>query len=163
MPEMGTDTFGRILMRGDIEMGANTISFTDVVLLRGAAGQLDVMNLAEDAYEDILAEYLLFNLVLASNVATAYFKPLDADNAAILLQARDTGVGGVEIGRLQGADVAHLLLTRGKFGVTVHAADVAHRGLMYRVEGGAGVPDKLYCVMKNTLDAYEATQVAVGS
>lgn len=50
-----------------------------------------------------------------------------------------------------------------KAGTTAINPEVAHRGQMYFVEGGAGVADKLYCIMKNTADAYEAVEVAIAS
>jgi hypothetical protein len=62
-----------------------------------------------------------------------------------------------------GANWAHLLLTRARFGTTALTADADHRGGLYVEEGGAGVADKLYWIAKNSLDGYEAVQVAVAS
>jgi hypothetical protein len=41
-------------------------------------------------------------------------------------------------------------------------ADASYRGKMIRVEGGAGVPDKLYMCMKSAADTYSWVQVAMG-
>jgi len=41
-------------------------------------------------------------------------------------------------------------------------ADSSYRGKMIRVEGGAGVADKLYCCMKKADNSYEWVQVASG-
>jgi len=41
-------------------------------------------------------------------------------------------------------------------------ADATYRGKMIRVEGGAGVADKLYVCMKSASDAYSWVQVASG-
>jgi hypothetical protein len=87
----------------------------------------------------------------------------NTDGYYLRVIARDTGVGLVEVARLQGANWAHLLLTRAKFGTTALTADADHRGGLYVEEGGAGVADKLYWIAKNSLDGYEAVQVAVAS
>jgi len=42
------------------------------------------------------------------------------------------------------------------------AASSTYRGKMIRVEGGAGVADKLYVCMKSASDAYSWAQVASG-
>jgi len=41
-------------------------------------------------------------------------------------------------------------------------ASSSYRGKMIRVEGGAGVTDKLYCCMKKADNSYEWVQVATG-
>jgi hypothetical protein len=47
-----------------------------------------------------------------------------------------------------------------KAGTTAINPESAHRGQFYAVEGGAGVADKLYCIMKGTADTYSAVLVA---
>jgi hypothetical protein len=42
------------------------------------------------------------------------------------------------------------------------AADAAHRGVMYYLQGGAGTTDKLYVCMKTSADAYQWVMVARG-
>ncbi len=42
------------------------------------------------------------------------------------------------------------------------AAEASNRGQMYYTEGGAGVADKLYCIMKSSEDTYSAVQIAIG-
>lgn len=48
------------------------------------------------------------------------------------------------------------------FGTVALDADADHRGMFYFIEGGAGVADKLYIIMKGTDDNYSAIQVAIG-
>jgi len=45
---------------------------------------------------------------------------------------------------------------------TLPTADASYRGKMIRVEGGAGVADKLYICMKSASDTYSWVQVASG-
>ncbi|MFA5377203.1 MAG: hypothetical protein WC455_15745 [Dehalococcoidia bacterium] len=50
----------------------------------------------------------------------------------------------------------------GKFGTAVLTANSGNRGKFYFTEGGAGVADLLFCVMKGADDNYSAVQVAIG-
>lgn len=45
---------------------------------------------------------------------------------------------------------------------TLPTADASYRGKMIRVEGGAGVADKLYMCMKSASDTYSWVQIASG-
>lgn len=47
-------------------------------------------------------------------------------------------------------------------GTSSISAEAANRGKFYFTEGGAGVADLLYCVMKGADDNYTAVQVAIG-
>ncbi|MEE9401249.1 MAG: hypothetical protein V3V32_04440 [Dehalococcoidia bacterium] len=67
-----------------------------------------------------------------------------------------------ELARATGASQPSFDLLLARFGVAALAADVAHRGMFYFTEGGAGVADLLFCIMKSALDAYSAVQVAIG-
>ncbi len=53
-------------------------------------------------------------------------------------------------------------ITEGKFGTSVITANAAGRGKFYLTEGGAGVADLLYCVLKGADDNYSAIQAAIG-
>jgi hypothetical protein len=116
------------------------------------------------------------------NAATSYFSGTVTCNAALQMgdtKALSTGLLdddyftlsavdndtdlAVECARLVGAAEPVMDLVRARMGTTAHAADVGHRGMMYRVEGGAGVPDKIYMIGKNSADAYEAILVGTGS
>jgi len=86
-----------------------------------------------------------------------------ADDDYFTLNAVDNDdQSSVECIRLKGAVAPHALLERARFGTTAHAADEAHRGQLYMVEGGADVADLLYCIMKGADNNYTAIQVAVG-
>jgi len=74
--------------------------------------------------------------------------------------AKDNGVGPKEVARVAGAAEPYFSLLQAKFGTSVLAADAPHRGMFYYTEGGGGVADILYCVMKNAADGYEAVAVA---
>lgn len=56
------------------------------------------------------------------------------------------------------------VVTREDFRAGTNALDIdaTHRGQLYFIEGGAGVADKLYCVMKGADDSYSAVQITVG-
>ncbi len=76
-----------------------------------------------------------------------------------------SGIHGV-ISEIVGVDdvqtLTNKILDGVKWSLTVHAADVDHRGFTYFVEGGIGVADKLYIIMKSAGDTYSAIQVAIG-
>ena len=67
-----------------------------------------------------------------------------------------------EVVRVTGASQPSIDLKLARFGTSVLTADAAHRGMLYFVEGGTGVADKLYIIMKSTADTYSAVQVAIG-
>lgn len=62
---------------------------------------LSLLNATETGNKDLLCNIVLGNLSSASSEGKIYTNP--ADNSRILLQAKDTGVGLVEVARLQGA------------------------------------------------------------
>jgi hypothetical protein len=148
---------------GDILLGANKLKTTNLLLKEGTSEELYFRNAADDAYIAVRLSTLTFGSRLDASSSGLSFNAANIDGAFLIGQARDTGVGRVEVARLQGANWAHLLLTRARFGTTALTADADHRGGLYVEEGGAGVADKLYWIAKNSLDGYEAVQVAVAS
>ncbi|GAJ00573.1 unnamed protein product, partial [marine sediment metagenome] len=42
------------------------------------------------------------------------------------------------------------------FSTTAHDANAAHRGMFYFIEGGIGVENNLYCIMKDRFEGYYA-------
>jgi hypothetical protein len=148
---------------GDISLGANKLKTSNLLLKEYDANGLAVRDAADTLFKNLwlntLAVYGYIYFYTSGTALRAY----DADGAYTAFQARDTGVGYAEVARLQGANWAHLLLTRARFGTTALTADADHRGGLYVAEGGAGVADKLYWIAKNSLDGYEAVQVAVAS
>ena len=96
------------------------------------------------------------------SLAGGNFATHNVDNAYVIIYARDSGIGFVEIARMKGAAAAHFLMKAARFGTAAHAADADHRGFLYFTEGAAGVADKLYCIMKSVADTYSAVEVATG-
>ncbi len=70
-----------------------------------------------------------------------------------------TAAAGVTIDSLQIKDGATVA---GKFGTAALTANAGNRGKFYFTEGGAGVADTIYCIMKGADDNYSAVQVAIG-
>ncbi len=134
-----------------LEYGANTFAFNEATVI-STVGELTL-----DATTNIL---------LAADTRIADTKKLSTgivDDDYYTLNAVDNDDQSlVEVARVVGAVEPHLLLERAKWGLTVHAADVGHRGFMYFVEGAGGVADKLYAIMKSVGDTYSAVQVAIG-
>lgn len=50
-----------------------------------------------------------------------------------------------------------------KRGTSLPAADASLRGELFVVEGGSGVPDKVYICLKNSSDSYEWVQLGVAT
>jgi len=103
----------------------------------------------------------IYNLIFRNTYAIE--APNTDDNYASM-KARDNNVGYAEVARLQGAAEPHILLTHPKIGArSLPGAAAAFRGFVYRVEGGAGVADKIYFCAKNSADGYEWVQIATAS
>ena len=86
-------------------------------------------------------------VTVVDNDADSYFGiTFSADDQASLLANNALGIA----------------LPAGKFGVAALNPSVTTRGQFYFTEGGAGVADLLYCVMKGADNNYTAIQVAVG-
>lgn len=150
-------------LTGDLSIGAHKLKTTTLYIYEYDTTTFGLKRIADDA--DIFVRAALFKPtvgVIAQGDA-AYLAANDADTNYLTLKARDTGSGLAEVARLQGATVAHLLLTRAKFSTAAHAADVNHRGFLYFTEGTAGTEDKLYCIMKGDDDGYDAILVAQGT
>lgn len=147
-------------MTGDINIGANKLITTAASLYEIVSGRLAVRDATGIEYREFICSLFHFVTGITAAADAIYIAAPAAGNDYLILKAFDTGDALAEIARLQGAAAAHLLLTRAKFSVAAHAADVNHRGFLYFTEGTTGVADKLYCIMKKTDDSYEATQVA---
>jgi hypothetical protein len=150
---------------GDISLGANKLKFSAGLLKTSTswANALDLKTASDAARASILLLSVSFggDIIAESNAQS--IRAPNIDDYYLRGRARDTGVGLVEVWRMVGANWAHLLLTRAKFGTTTITPSANTRGGFYVVEGGAGVADKLYWIAKNSLDDYEAVQVAVAS
>ena len=148
---------------GNISLGANAIKTTNCLLDEWAANSLAIRNYDKSAYQNLKVNILELtgNIGMKTN-GTAISTPT-SDNSYIILEARDNGVGMTEVVRLQSGVEPYILLTHPKIGArTLPTASANFRGFMYRVEGGAGVTDYLYCCMKSAADAYNWIQIATG-
>jgi hypothetical protein len=148
---------------GDISLGANKLKTTNLLLKEITSIHWGFRDAADTAYRGVIGDILDARTEFACGANAVRLRAGDADGYYMTFEARDTGVGLVEIGRMVGANWAHLLLTRARFGTTALTADADHRGGLYVAEGGAGVADKLFIIMKNSLDTYEAVQIATAS
>jgi hypothetical protein len=148
---------------GDITIGVNKLITSNCLLKQIDANSLGIRDAADTAYRRLYLSYIYWEDQIYCLTSIGGFRTRSADGAYITLESRDTGVGLAEIARMVGANWAHLLLTRARFGTTALTADADHRGGLYVVEGGAGVADKLYWIAKNSLDGYEAVQIATAS
>jgi len=155
-------TMPAFTMAGDISLGANKLKTTNLFLKEINVDSFALRDVGDTTYKDLMLHHLYSNGYIVFNTSTGNIRAANSDNSYVIGKARDTGVGLVEIFRMAGATVAHLLLTRARFTTSAHAADADHRGFLYFEEGGAGVADKLYCIMKAADDTYSAVQVAIG-
>jgi hypothetical protein len=148
---------------GDISLGANKLKTTNLLVKEMDISTLGIRDAADTTFKSLsVYSFGAYGNIAMYGDGKGIYAP-NIDGAYTAFQARDTGVGFAEVARLQGANWAHLLLTRARFGTTALTADADHRGGLYVEEGAAGVADKLYWIAKNSLDGYEAVQVAVAS
>jgi hypothetical protein len=146
---------------GDISLGANKLKTTNLALLEESTTIMKLRDVGDTTAEALRVSALYTGAVIGT--VSTYIAARNADGGTLQFQSRDTGVGLAEIARMVGANWAHLLLTRARFGTTTLTADADRRGGLYVEEGGAGVADKLFIIMKNSLDGYEAVQIATAS
>lgn len=111
-----------------------------------------------DESEDAFA--LTHNLIMADTKAINTGL-VDGDYYSFGAVDNDTNTI-TEVARITGAAQPSIDLKLGRFGTAALGADAAHRGMFYFTEGGAGVADLLYCIMKGADNNYSAIQVAVG-
>jgi len=160
---------GKLSMVGDIELGANKLKTTDLAFYQWSTSSFALRDATDTYFRGlVLSEaYLTAELKVTSAqsfMGSTYFSAYNADGGWLVGRARKTGIGLQEIWRMVGAAEPHLLLTHAKIGArTLPTPSADFRGFIYRVEGAAGVPDRLYMCMKNSLDAYEWVQIATAS
>ena len=87
---------------GNVEIRGNNLRTTDLSLREYDAVSLTIRDLADTAYRDLLLRILTFS-TLGGVGATPSLSPENTDARPLLLQARDSGVGLVEVARLMGA------------------------------------------------------------
>jgi hypothetical protein len=90
---------------GDISLGAYRLKTDDLLLKQTSASALAVRNVADTADQAIRVLELSF-----AAVATGYITGRNVDGTTVLFRIRDSGVGLVEVARLQGADDPYFAL-----------------------------------------------------
>jgi len=88
---------------GDISIGANKLRTTTCFIDEESAGILAIRNTADTAYEDLSLDILLFRTRLYAQANAVVIRAYGVTNNYLAFEAQDTGVGAVEVARLQGA------------------------------------------------------------
>ena len=94
-------------LTGDLGLGTNTITFSDLALLRHSATQLKVMDNTETSFKNLMADAFDFLSKLRSLGSSAEIETLDSDGAYISILARDTTSALAEIARFAGASTSY--------------------------------------------------------
>ena len=156
----GSDTGGTINTWGTINMviadvteDAEVTGFDWRGVLAGAENILMTLSGAGEAWLDAGLRLDDAGYINTGVVDSDYFTIGAVEN---------TGNTITELARATGAVQPSFDLLLARFGTSVLAADAAHRGMFYLTEGGAGVADLLYCIMKGADNNYSAIQVAIG-
>ena len=149
---------------GNVSIGANKLLTSNLCLSEIGANDLGIMDSAKASWKSLYLGYLRPALGISAYGNPMDFDTREEDGAYVRFRARDTGVGLVEVARLQGAAEPHILLAHPKIGsvASLPTASADFRGFTYRVEGGAGITDYLYCCMKSAADTYNWIQIATG-
>lgn len=102
---------GALTIGGDVSIGANKLKTTNLLLKEAASTQIDLKNAADNDWKDLRVGHLF-----PDSLAT-----LNGDDAYTLLEARDNGVGLVEVARLAGGADPKLEIKAGKLTDTLNA------------------------------------------
>jgi hypothetical protein len=95
-----------LTMLGDINIGANKLKTTNLLLKQGDADTFYIRTLADDDYKNLTLSFLRAIGGGRFDGATYFNAPMNAgssDDAYIQINAKDNGVGLVEVARFQGA------------------------------------------------------------
>lgn len=87
---------------GNVNIGANQLQTTTCMIRDVGAVTLALRNLANTAYGDFAIGEVSFNTGVRAMVNALYLQTLNVDTNYLTFRARDTGVGTVEVARLQG-------------------------------------------------------------
>jgi len=88
---------------GDISLGANKLKTTSLLFKEQDAGSFTLRNLADTAYVALVLGSIYPQGSINFGATAQSINAYDADGAYSIFAARDTGVGNIEIARLQGA------------------------------------------------------------
>jgi len=108
----GIVTLPAITLAGDLTMALLKIHTTNLTMYDGGVGAgWTIRNAADSAYARLTAGDVLAQGDYLLNASTSYIRTQNADGFAGLFGARDTGVGIVEVARLQGAADPYFQMT----------------------------------------------------
>ena len=102
---------GDVTFDDDIAIGANFLKTTNLILKETNTDRLAIRNANDDAFRKIAALDLIMDRDIIFNTSGAEIAGPGASASYILLKAQDTGVGRVEIARLQGAADPYFQMT----------------------------------------------------
>lgn len=100
---------------GDVNIGANKLKTTNLIIKEGDASNFYIRNLADSAYRSIIA--LSYTITsggrLAVDSGNSSIQAGPNDNEYIEFKSRDNGVGFVEVARMQSAADPYFQATLG--------------------------------------------------
>jgi len=94
---------GKLSMVGDIELGANKLKTTNLVLAEATPHVLKLMDTAEIDHKNLRLDWLYAYGGIEGADSAWTIRPLNVDGAYVAGEARQTGVGMVEIFRMVSA------------------------------------------------------------
>jgi len=97
------------------------ILFNDVRLKRGAAGRLDIRNVDDTDHADLICEVVQLQTGVYIAATPGYLRASAGTGGYLTIEAYDTGVGSIEIGRVIGAADPYLRIGRDDLGVATSA------------------------------------------
>ena len=96
---------------GDITLGANKLKTTNLLLKEEDADSFVLRNAADNAYKNLVLRSVNWTTTISDIGGGASIQAPNTDSQYSVLKARDTGVGVVEIARLQGAADPYFQMT----------------------------------------------------
>ena len=91
------------VVSGDIALGDNKLKTTSLLIKEVYGEYIGIRNAADNACSNIYLRSLYFNNSIRSEAMAGIIAAYDSNSAALSFQARDTGVGLVEVASMQGA------------------------------------------------------------
>lgn len=98
-------------MTGNLTIGAHKILTTNLLLKEESVDEISVKNAADDAYRNLFLRTLLAREYIGAHIDNCVLHAPNTNATKLLIKARDTDVGLVEIARLVGAADPYFQLT----------------------------------------------------